>query len=159
MAKLDADEWKDKSVDLANDVAKQFIALALGGIAFAVGITSQDAAALRTVLFWLVIGAFGVSSLLGFGFLMHGVSSQAQGKRLELYSGAARWAPVLQIVALVGAVVALLFFHIDAASRKTAQETKLTIQQGGKDTTLAVQPGRAVTIAVSPTGDLTAEVK
>lgn len=159
MAKLDTDEWKDKSVELANDLAKQFIALALGGIAFAVGITSQDAVALRTVLFWVVIGAFALSSLLGFGFLMHGVSSQSQGKRLELYSGAARWVPMLQIAALVVAVVALLLFHVDATSRTTAQETKVTIQQGGKDTTLAVQAGRTVTIAVSPTGDLKAEVK
>jgi hypothetical protein len=161
MPVLTPDEWKDKSVDVANDIAKQFITLALGGIAFAVGITTQDPQALQGRLFWAVIGGFAVSGLLGFGFLMHGVSHMAEGRgRLDLYQGAARWAPVLQIAALSGAMAALLVFHVNAVARKAGvQETRLTIQQGGKDTILAVQPGKAVMISVSQSGELKAEIK
>jgi hypothetical protein len=161
MPVLTPEEWKDKSVDVANDIAKQFITLALGGIAFAVGITTQDPQALQSRLFWGVIGGFAISGLLGFGFLMHGVSHMAEGKgRLNLYQGAARWVPMLQIATLCGATAALVFFHVNAVARKAGtQETKLTIQQAGKDTILAVQPGKAVAISVSQSGDLKAEIK
>jgi hypothetical protein len=160
MPGLDADGWKDKSVDVASDVSKQLITLGLGAIAFAVGITSQDAVALRQPLFWWVIGFFGVSTLLGFAFLAMVVSSEAGGTRPDVYGGA-RWPALLQVLGVLVGTVLLLVFHVNAVARRSgSQETRLTVQQpSGKGTTLSVQPGKSVTIVVSPSGELTAHVK
>jgi hypothetical protein len=157
---LEAADFKVKGADLAVDIAKQLLTLSWGGIAFAVGITTTDAKALHEDAFWWVIGMYGASTLLGFLFLMVGVSRYAKGIELKVYEGAARFLPLLQIILLVAGTWLLLNFHVEAATRKAGElETKLTVHQAGKDTVLSLQPGKAVTLTISSSGEMKAEVK
>lgn len=160
MATLTEGEWRDKSLDVANDVAKQFIALALGGIAFAIGISGKSPGSLNDPRFWIAIGALGLSAILGFLFLMGAVARMADGKRLDVYSGLPRFLAGMQIILVGVATVVLLLFHIrDVARQAGLSQTKVVIQQGGKDTTLVAEPGKNITISVTTTGELKAEVK
>jgi hypothetical protein len=157
---LDATDFKVKGADLAADIAKQLLTLSLGGIAFAVGITTTDAKALHEDLFWWLIATFGVSTILGFVFLMIGVSGYAKGKEVDVYKGPARFLPLLQIILLVAGTGLLLYFHVETATRKAGElETKLTVRQAGKDTVISLQPGKAVTLTISSSGEMKAEVK
>ncbi len=157
---LEAADFKMKGADLAVDIAKQLLTLSLGGIAFAVGITTTDAKALHEDSFWYVIGTYGGSTLLGFLFLMYGVSRYAKGVELKVYEGAARFLPLIQMILLVGGTWLLLNFHVEAASRRAGDlETKLTVHQAGKDTAISLQPGKAVTLTISSSGEMKAEIK
>lgn len=98
---LDAADYKLKGADLAVDIAKQLLTLSLGGIAFAVGITTTDAKALHEDSFWWVIGTYGACTLFGFLFLMIGVNRYEKGTALDVYKGAARFLPLLQIILMV----------------------------------------------------------
>ena len=84
----------------------------------------------------------------------------ADGKRLDVYSGGPRFLAATQIILVGIATVVLLLFHMrDVARQAGLNQTRVVIQQGGKDTTLVAEPGKNITISVSPTGELKAEVK
>lgn len=154
------EEFQIKGDELAIDTSKQFVALSLAGIAFAVSVTSDDATTLSHPLFWSVIGAFGLSTFLGFVFFLNGVARYDKGTRINVYKGWARWGPLLQIIFLCIGVGCLLRLHVDNVARKAGlQETRLTLRQGGKDTTLVVQPGKSVVMSVGSAGEIKAEVR
>jgi hypothetical protein len=160
VAILPMSDFKQRGVDLALDIGKQFLALALGGVAFAIGITAKDNGSVASGLFWAVIALFGSSLLFGFLFLMHGVSRLYQDSELDPYARFPRMASLLQIVSVMLATVFLLLLHLHTLGHEKAKEmTKVKIVRDGKETTLVVEPGRELTASVAPDGSIATSVK
>ena len=55
-----ADNHEQDAANLSFDLTKQFITLAIGGIAFVVGLSYSSPSAVSSVLLWLTVLVFGL---------------------------------------------------------------------------------------------------
>ena len=155
-----ATENKKNASNLAVEISKQFLAIAFAGIAFTIGISSQDGAIMGSRLFWGVIVVFAISAVLGFCFLMHGVSKYAKGEAFAPYGGGARFAAFLQSLALAVGVGLLLWLHVESVESKSKTgDQRLQIEQTPKGTTVRVSSGRKATISISEKDKVEATVE
>lgn len=149
-----------KGRDLAFDVSRQFLTLALGGIAFAIGVTGSHPDAFGTTSFWAAIGFFGLSIVAGFMFLMHAVSSLAQDKALDVYHVLPRILILIQVPAVVIGAALLLFLHAGNL-RDVPKITSVTVEilVGGKKTTVTVPAGSTLEASIAPDNTVKAFIK
>jgi len=103
-------EHEQEAAKLAFDITKQFITIAIGGIAFVVGLYSSSPTAVSSFLLWTTVVVFGLSALFGLVFLMHGVSLLSIDKSYDVYATGLRFLSIFQIVLVFLGVI--LFFPI-----------------------------------------------
>ena len=98
------------ATQLSFDITRQFITIALGGIAFVAGLAGASATTASTVLFWAILIVFGLSTLFGLLFLMHGVHRLHVAKSYNVYAKGLRITSACQIVLAFFGVILLCFF-------------------------------------------------
>ena len=103
---------KKDSMTMACDLVRQFVNIAVGGMAFAVGLAL--AVNISQVLFWSILIIFGLSVALGLLFLMHSIALVWVGE-YNVYKWSLRWLVIGQIL-LVAVGVVLLCVPISLAS-------------------------------------------
>jgi len=61
-------DHEQEAAKLSFDLTKQFITLAIGGIAFVVGLSFSTPTAISSVLLWITIAVFALSAVLDWCF-------------------------------------------------------------------------------------------
>jgi hypothetical protein len=95
---------KKDSAMLSCDLARQFVNIALGGMAFAVALSLTSK--ISSCLLWSILIVFGTSVAAGLLFLMHLISLISIGK-YEVYRPSVRWISAVQILLVVVGVFLL----------------------------------------------------
>jgi hypothetical protein len=99
---------KKDSATMACDLARQFVNIAVGGMAFAVGLSL--ALKISVCLLWSILIVFGLSVFAGLLFLMHFIALVWKGE-YNVYIPSLRWLSISQIL-LVAVGVFLLCLSI-----------------------------------------------
>lgn len=125
-----AGNHEEEAAKLAFDLTKQFITLALGGIAFVVGLYFSTPNAVSMVLFWSTVGVFAGSTILGLAFLMHGVNILSVQRSYDIYATSLRFLAGLQIIlVLIGvALLAPILYYKPTTSTPAAATNSITIR-------------------------------
>ncbi len=113
-----AAEHQQKAAELGFDVTKQFLTLALSGIAFVVGLSFSSPNVVSTILLWSTVGMFGGSAVLGLLFLMRGVNILSVHSSYDIYATSLRWlsgAQILLVLVGVSLLVPILYHRADGA--------------------------------------------
>lgn len=145
-----AEDCEKKAADLAFDVTKQFLTLALAGIAFIVGLSFNTPGAISALMLWATVGVFGVSAVFGLLFLMRGVHQLSEKKTYDVYATSLRSLSAFQIILVLFGVV-LLVPIVNMHPAKTEPESPGSIEvKGGlqQGVVYKLDPGRDVTIEV-----------
>jgi hypothetical protein len=130
-----AGDNKKKAADVALDLAKQFLTVAFGGIAFTVGLSFSAPDAITTIFFWIIVVSFGLSAAFGFLFLMNAIGSVnklADDQFLDVSAGTLPTFSVLQILGTVVGTVALivvLYKHVSKPIPPHTMSVKINAQQ------------------------------
>jgi hypothetical protein len=148
-----------KGTDLAFEVSKQFLTLALGGVAFAIGITGSHPEAFGTIWFWLAIILFGLSIFTGFVFLMAGVSSLGQDKAFDVYRPFHRMLSIIQVLSIVAGASLLLYIHASSLRYDSPTTVTFEIHVAGKMTSMTVPAGSSVEAVVAPDNTVKVTIK
>ncbi|MGO9302097.1 MAG: hypothetical protein ACLPPV_03655 [Candidatus Korobacteraceae bacterium] len=145
-----AGECEKKAAELGFDLTKQFLTLAFAGIAFVVGLSFSTPGAVSLVMLWLVIGAFGLSAVLGLFFLMHGVNLLSIQKTYDIYASSLRLLATSQIVfMLIGA--GLLVPILEARYSKKAPPVSNSVE-------IRLGPQQSVVYPIDPSKSITIEL-
>ena len=104
------DQCEKDATQLSFDITRQFITITLGGIGFAVGLAGASGAVVSVVLFWAILIIFGLSTLFGLLFLMHGVHRLHVVKSYNVYARGLRITSACQILLAFFGVTLLCFF-------------------------------------------------
>jgi|GEM_PF-6110337 len=147
------DDHDKEAAKLGFDLTKQFLTLAIGGIAFVVGLSFSTPSAVSSVLLWATLGVFGLSAVLGLFFLMHGVNILSVQKSYDIYATSLRFLAGFQIIlVLVG--VALLFpiLYGRPASVTPKSPNANTIQ-------IQISPEQTLSYPVEPDKNYTIEIE
>lgn len=125
---------EEEAAKLGFDLTKQFITLALGGIAFVVGLSFSTPNAVSTVLLWSTVAVFALSTVLGLAFLMHGVNILSVDRSYDIYATSLRLLSAFQIILVLIGVVLLapILYFKPAPSTQTAATNSITIQVDSK---------------------------
>jgi hypothetical protein len=124
-----ANNHAEEAARLGFDLTKQFITLAVGGIAFVVGLSFSTPTVVSSLLLWSTIGVFAVSAVLGLFFLMHGVNILSVQKSYDIYATSLRFLAGLQIVlVLVGMVLLCPILYQRPATPATRKENSIHVQ-------------------------------
>ena len=97
---------KQDAMTMACDLVRQFVNIAVGGIAFVVGLSVTSN--ISAYLFWLILIVLGSSVGVGLFFLMHGIG-RVWHCDYNVYASSMRFLAVLQIL-LVSLGILLLCF-------------------------------------------------
>jgi len=97
----------EEGAKLSFDLIKQFTTLAVGGIAFVVGLSYSTPLAISPNLLWITILVFGISAVCGLVFLMHSVATLSIEKSYDVYTNTFRALSIVQILLVVGGVIML----------------------------------------------------
>jgi hypothetical protein len=89
-------------------LTKQFLTLAFAGIAFVVGLSFNTPGSISSLMLWFIIGAFGLSTILGLAFLMRGVNLLSIQKSFDIYAPSLRFLAIFQILLVLTGVVLLI---------------------------------------------------
>ena len=113
-----AENHEQEAAKLGFDVTKQFITLAIGGIAFVVGLSLSTPTAISSVLLWFIVIVFGLSAVFGLVFLMHGVNVLSVRKSYDIYATSLRVLAGLQIILVLVGVVLIcpILYHRPAGA-------------------------------------------
>ena len=146
------EECEKKAAELGFDLTKQFLTLALAGIAFVVGLSFNTPGAVSSLMLWLVIGVFGGSVLLGLLFLMRGVSLLSVEKSYNIYAPSLRGLAILQIILmLVGTVFLGMILKRHPSAPVVAHNLEIKLDQqhtvvypidADKNTTVEIDGGK-----------------
>lgn len=98
------DHAKDSGA-LSTEVAKQFISLALGGVAFVTGLVFSGKAEISLGSLSVIYICFGSSSIFGLLFLMNRVALISQDGKYDPFAGLPRTFSTIQILAFLAGVV------------------------------------------------------
>jgi hypothetical protein len=148
MAEAD-DHKKDcqkKAAELGFDLSKQFLTLALAGIAFVVGLSFNTPGAISSLMLWLTVGTFGLSTAIGLIFLMRGVSLISIDHTYDIYATSLRALAGAQIMLVLVGVVLLAPLLIRRSAKESsanAIELRLDKQQ---TVVYPIDPNKNVTI-------------
>ena len=131
-----ADNHEQDAANLSFDLTKQFITLAIGGIAFVVGLSYSSPSAVSSVLLWLTVLVFGLSAVFGLFFLMHGVNTLSVQKSYNIYATSLRFLAGFQIVmVLIGVVLLCPILYNRASAKHNDGEAKtIKIQLSAQQT-------------------------
>lgn len=100
------DNHEEEAAKLGFDLTKQFITIAIGGVAFVVGLSQSSPTAISFVMLVATVGVFGFSAVFGLIFLMRGVNRLSVEKSYDVYSTSLRILAALQITfVLIGVVL------------------------------------------------------
>lgn len=144
------EDCEKKAAELGFDLTKQFITLALAGIAFIVGLSLNSPGAVSHLMLWLTVGTFGFSTVLGLAFLGHGVSLLSIQKSYDIYASSLRTLAIIQIVlVLIGVVLLAPIIGTRPAQRPGSLSTM----------EIKVGPGRSVVYPISPGMSVAVEVE
>lgn len=145
------DDHEKEAAKLSFDLTKQFITLAVGGIAFVVGLSYSSPAAVSSILLWGTIGMFGFSAILGLLFLMRGVNTLSVQKSYDVYATSLRVLAGLQILlVLVGVILLCPILYERPTAKASAPETKTVQIQVGSQQTISypIEPEKNITIEI-----------
>jgi hypothetical protein len=145
-----AEDCDKKAADLGFDVTKQFLTLALAGIAFVSGLSFNSPGTVSSVLQWAIMIAFGLSVVFGLVFLMRGVNLLSIEKSFDIYMGSLRILAMAQIVLFVVGV-ALLFPIINRHSA-----SKSGVSTGNLE--VKIDANRSIVYTADPTRTITIEL-
>ena len=148
------DDHEQEAAKLGFDITKQFLTLAIGGIAFVVGLSYSTPSAVSSTLLWSTVAVFGASALFGLMFLMHGVSTLSIKKSYDVYATSLRLLAVLQILLMLGGVGLLcpILYH-RPTSGAFADGKSIRIQVSPQQTlTYPVEPDKNYTVEIEPGG-------
>jgi hypothetical protein len=141
-------ECEKKAAELAFDLTKQFLTLAFAGIAFVVGLWFNTPGTVPSVLLWCVIASFGLSTVLGLGFLMHGVNLLSIQNTYDIYASSLRVLAVFQIfLVLLGSVFLVMILGGHKTASKAAA-LSIEIKTGQQTITYPIDPNRSITIEI-----------
>jgi len=144
----------EEAAKLGFDLTKQFITLAVGGIAFVVGLSFSSPTVVSSVLLWSTIAVFALSAVLGLFFLMHGVNILSVQKSYDIYATSLRFLAGLQIaLVLVGMVLLCPILYHRPAESVTTPGTNIRVQltpqqsvsypvEAGKNYTIEIENGK-----------------
>jgi hypothetical protein len=145
-----AEDCEKKAADLAFDVTKQFLTLALAGIAFVVGLSFNTPGAVSSLMLWLTVVIFGLSAVFGLFFLLHGVNLLSEKKTYDVYASSLRFLSIVQIaMVLLGAALLVPIVTMRPASRDAAASGTIEVKSGPQQGVVyRLDPGRDITIEV-----------
>jgi hypothetical protein len=101
---METESYKKDATTMACDLVRQFVNIAIGGMAFVVGLSV--ALQISRYLFWSILVVLGLSVVLGLLFLMHSIALVSVGK-YEVYKPSLRWLAVWQILFVAIGIVLL----------------------------------------------------
>jgi len=141
-----AEDCEKKAAELGFDLTKQFITLALAGIAFVVGLSFNSPGTVPALLLWPTVGVFGLSTVLGLLFLMRGVNQLSIQKSYDIYASSLTVLAGSQIVlVLIG--VALLIPILQMRPIRSGSLTTMEIRFGPERSVVyPISPGMSVTV-------------
>jgi hypothetical protein len=120
---------EQEAAKLSFDVTKQFVTIAVGGIAFVVGLSSSSPTAISSFLLWTTIAVFGLSAVFGLLFLMHGVNTLSVQKSYDIYATGLRILAISQIsLVLIGVVLLFPILYNRPAPQPFSQSGDIRIQ-------------------------------
>ena len=103
--------YKEMSVNIALDTARQFITLAVGGMGFIAGFSYIFPPLLSTCLFWIIMTVFGVSICCGLLFCMRTTGEIYWEKTYDvIYVPELRILSATQILLFLTGIILLCFF-------------------------------------------------
>jgi hypothetical protein len=156
------DDHEQEAAKLSFDVTKQFITLAIGGIAFVVGLSFSTPTAISSILLWSTIVVFAASAVFGLFFLMHGVNILSVQKSYDVYATSLRFLAGLQIILVLIGVVLLcpILYHRPAASTlKDSKNIRIQLApqqslsypvEADKNYTIEIESGKVKFSATKP---------
>ena len=124
---------QEEAAKLGFDLTKQFITLAIGGIAFVVGMTVSNPSAISSLLLWSIIGVFALSVILGLFFLLHGVNILCIQRSYDIYATSLRFLAGAQIILVllgVGLLVPVLY-GLSPKGNEPPTGGEITIENSG----------------------------
>lgn len=142
-------ECQKKAAELGFDLTKQFIALAFAGIAFVVGLSFNSPGAITAFMFWLTVGLFGVSAVVGLLFLMCGVGQLSVKNSYDIYAKSLRLLSGLQILLVLVGVICMIPILDSRPARGAPTGGSMEVKIDGK---------QAVVYPVDPKKNITVEV-
>ena len=140
---------EEEAAKLGFDLTKQFITLALGGIAFVVGLSFSTPTAVSSILLWSTVGVFALSAIFGLFFLMHGVNILSIDKSYDIYATSLRVLAALQILlVLVGVVllIPILYHRPDSTDTANTSNTIKIQIDSQKSISYPVEKDKSYTI-------------
>ena len=146
------DNHEQEAAKLSFDLTKQFITLAVGGIAFVVGLSYSSPNAISSSLLWITVGVFGLSAVFGLFFLMHGVNTLSVQKSYDVYATSLRFLAALQIVLVLVGVILLCPILYQRPATKAATNDLKAIQ-------IQVNPQQTLTFPVEVDKNYTIEIE
>ncbi len=150
-----------ESAKLGIDVAKQFLTLALGGLAFIVGWVMAGKTVISSALAVCCVVLFGISVLFGLLFLMCAVGHINKDQNYNVYTPTLRFLSSLQILLfMVGvALLAVMTFTKVISSQVHGSAAELEIKMPGKEIRQPVYPNSVVNVTITETGRIEIAVK
>lgn len=156
-------DLKKRSVEIVSDLAKQFIGLGLGGLAFAIAVDGGGVAqAGASSFWWWAVVAMAVSVLLGFLCLMHFVGKLAKEEEVDVYARLPRALSVLQILTLLVGAGLLLYLHVRSTANANAvgqDHADVRLVHEGKATAVTADGDREVVFEIRPDGSVVVTVR
>jgi hypothetical protein len=145
-----ADECEKKAAELGFDLTKQFLTLAFAGIAFVAGLSFSTPGAVSNLMLWLVIGAFGVSAILGLLFLMRGVGLLSIKKSYDIYASSLRVLAVLQILLMLIGTAFLVLILKGHSINSTVSQNNIEIKLDALHSVVyTIQPDKNMTVEIN----------
>ena len=143
-------DHEQEAAKLGFDLTKQFITLAIGGIAFVVGLSFSTPTAVSSILLWSTVAVFALSAILGLFFLMHGVNILSVQKSYDIYATSLRFLAALQIILVLVGVVLLcpiLYHRPPAAAAKAANSIQIQLAPQ-QSLSYPIEPDKNYTIEI-----------
>lgn len=149
---MPADDHDKEAAKLGFDLTKQFLTLALGGIAFVVGLSFSTPSAVSSILLWTTLGMFGLSAIFGLFFLMHGINILSVQKSYDIYATSLRFLAALQVLLVLVGVILLcpILYHRPPAA---------VAGKDGKDIQIRLGPHQSLSYRVEPDKNYTVEIE
>jgi hypothetical protein len=145
-----AQDHEQEAAKLGFDVTKQFITLAIGGIAFVVGLSFSTPTAISSILLWSAVVVFAISAVFGLLFLMHGVNTLSIQKSYNVNATSLRFLAGLQIILVLVGIVLLapiLYHRPVAAKSNNANSIRIELAPH-QSLSYPVEPGKDYTIEI-----------
>lgn len=141
------DNHQEEAAKLGFDLTKQFITLAVGGIAFVVGLSYSAPTAISSLLLWGTIAVFGSSAFLGLFFLMHGVNTLSEKKSYDIYATSLRLLAASQIVlVLVGVALLCPILYWRPATKEASDSKQIQIKLPDQSVSYPIEADKNYTL-------------
>lgn len=147
------DDHDKEAAKLGFDLTKQFITLAIGGIAFVVGLSFSAPTTISSLLLWSTLSVFGLSAIFGLFFLMHGVNILSVKKSYDIYATSLRILATLQILLVLVGVALLVPILYDRPAVEPAKS------DNNKIISLQISPEQILSYPIESDKSYTIEVE